>query len=102
LETHLGCDRASGGNWGAPISPNRRATAGTHMHAGRALATSYRVCTVNGQNSWRRAISRFRCGRCGGCPPTGSVYTANYTVGLVERLHTEAQIPVPENLIVTR
>lgn len=98
LESHLGCDRASGGCWGAPISPTRRTTAGTHMHAGRALATSYRVCTVNGQGSWLRAISRFRCGRCGGCPDPRNPYTAAYTIRVVERLHEATNLPAPANL----
>jgi hypothetical protein len=58
-ETHFGCDRGEGGNWGAPISRFRRHTAGTHMHAAAALAASLRICgTLEG------AINRFRVGLC--------------------------------------
>jgi hypothetical protein len=62
VETHLGCDRASGGCWGAPISPERRGTAGTVDHAARALASGYAAC-----GSWPGAVCRFRCGLCR-CP----------------------------------
>lgn len=58
-ETHLGCDAGEGGNWGAPISRDRRHTAGTHLHAAGALHRSLAVCgTVDG------AIQRFRTGLC--------------------------------------
>jgi len=58
-ETHLGCDAGEGGNWGAPISPRARHTAGTHMHAVQALHRGMGVChTLDG------AIQRFRVGFC--------------------------------------
>lgn len=59
LETHLGCARGEGGNWGAPISPTRRHVAGTPMHAARALWRSYEVC-----GDWEAATRRFRTGLC--------------------------------------
>ena len=58
-ETHLGCDSGEGGNWGAPISPLQRHTAGTHMHAAVALVHGYQRC-----HSWDGAIMRFRTGLC--------------------------------------
>lgn len=61
VETHLGCDRNEGGNWGAPVSPTRRHSPGTHLHAARALATSWRVC---GGGTWEPAVLRFHVGLC--------------------------------------
>lgn len=69
LETHLGCDRHEGGNWGAPISPNERHTAGTHVHAARALLTGFERC-----GSWDGAVLRFRTGLC----RTNASYGVNY------------------------
>lgn len=63
LETHLGCARGEGGNWGAPISPRQRHVAGTPMHAARALWRSYEVC-----HNWEGAARRFRTGLCGHTP----------------------------------
>lgn len=59
-ETHLGCDRNEGGNWGAPISPLRRHVAGTHLHAARILARSMEVC----RGDELSAARRFRTGLC--------------------------------------
>lgn len=91
MESHLGCDRASGGCWGAPISPTRRHTAGSPDHAARALETSFRRC-----GNWRGAISRFRCGLCR-CPPRFDGYV-NTTVGIVRRLYMRADQTVPDML----
>lgn len=59
LETHLGCDINEGGNWGAPIDPQHRHTAGTHMHAVQALSRGYMRC-----GSWEGAVLRFHTGFC--------------------------------------
>jgi hypothetical protein len=59
METHLGCDRGEGGNWGAPISPRQRHIAGTPLQAATALWRSYEVC-----GSWDGAARRFRTGLC--------------------------------------
>lgn len=58
-ETHLGCDNGEGGNWGAPIDPQHRHTAGTHIHATIALIHGYQAC-----HTWDGAIMRFRTGLC--------------------------------------
>jgi hypothetical protein len=85
VETHLGCDRASGGCWGAPISPERRGTAGTVDHAARALASGYAAC-----GSWPGAVCRFRCGLCR-CPPRHERYQ-RVALSLAARL-TRAAAP---------
>lgn len=59
VETHFGCDRGVGGNWGAPISPRQRHLAGTHLHAARALSSGLQAC-----RSVPGAIMRFRLGFC--------------------------------------
>lgn len=59
VETHLGCDRGEGGNWGAPIDRLHRHTAGTHMDAAQSLLTGRREC-----GTWDGAIMRFRSGLC--------------------------------------
>lgn len=59
LETHLGCARGEGGNWGAPISVQQRHVAGTPMQAATALWRSYQVC-----GDWEGAARRFRTGLC--------------------------------------
>lgn len=91
MESHLGCDRASGGCWGAPISPMRRRTAGTPDHAARALATSFRIC-----GSWRGAISRFRCGLCRG--PARYDRYVNTALRIVRGLYRRAGIEEPPML----
>lgn len=63
LESQYGCHPRSGGCWGAPVSPQRRGTAGNAYHAAAALAWGYRRC--DGSNL--QAVSHFRCGRCR-CP----------------------------------
>lgn len=88
MESHLGCDRASGGCWGAPIDPQHRGTAGTPDHAAQALATSFRVC-----GSWEGAVCRFRCGLCR-CPDRHTRY-ASTAMGLARRIYTTAGEPVP-------
>jgi hypothetical protein len=60
LETHLGCARGQGGNWGAPISRFRRNVAGSPLQAAHILWTSYVVC----DNNWESAARRFRTGLC--------------------------------------
>ena len=64
-ETHLGCARNEGGNWGAPISPQQRHIAGTPIQAARALWRSYEVC-----GNWEGAARRFRTGLCNPRNPT--------------------------------
>lgn len=88
MESHLGCDRASGGCWGAPISPDRRGTAGTPDHAAQALATSREVC-----GTWEGAVCRFRCGLCR-CPDRHTRY-ASTAMGLARRIYTSAGEAVP-------
>lgn len=91
MESHMGCDPASGGCWGAPIDPQHRHTAGTPNHAAVALATSYRVC-----HSWEGAISRFRCGLCT-CPPRYNAYVQT-SVNLVARLYARVNHAAPPDL----
>ena len=90
-ETHVGCDRASGGCWGAPVSPTERHTAGTAEHAARALATSFARC-----HSWRGAISRFRCGLCT-CPPRYSGYV-NTVMRYIGVLYDRVGEPLPDHM----
>ena len=59
LESHWGCNPASGGCWGAPIDFRHRGTAGTPLHAARVLANGYRAC-----GDWTRAVAWFRSGDC--------------------------------------
>lgn len=59
IETHLGCDRGAGGNWGAPISALSRHVAGTHMHGARLASRSLEVC-----GDELSAARRFRTGLC--------------------------------------
>jgi hypothetical protein len=85
-ETHLGCDKGEGGNWGAPISRNRRHTAGTHLHAAGALHRSLAVCgNIDG------AIMRFRVGLCNPRRQTTNtlvrIRAANY-LRTIQRLQT--------------
>lgn len=98
-ETHLGTDRYEGGGWGAPISPNHRNTAGTPMHAARALATSYERCGHN----WQRAVSRFQSGLC--VPIAGFRGALHRThlqdvTGLVRRLYASLGEPLPSGFDV--
>lgn len=58
-ETHLGCARNEGGNWGAPISATQRHVAGPPIRAAHILARGYRHC-----GDWRMAIAFFRSGLC--------------------------------------
>lgn len=91
-ETHLGCDRGSGGCWGAPIDAQHRHTAGNSDSAARVLRTGYDRC----HNSWRGAVSRFRCGLCA-CPEQYAGYV-NHVLGLSRRLYTQAGQPIPFEL----
>ena len=59
LETHLGCDPRSGGNWGAPASRAHRDRAGTPATAASALAFGYRHCPSDAG-----AVNFFRWGVC--------------------------------------
>ena len=83
-ETHLGCDAGEGGNWGAPIDPQHRHTAGTHMHAAQALMTGFEVC-----RTWDGAIRRFRTGECRSTP-TGDSYLLSVRY-LIRRLESEVR-----------
>jgi hypothetical protein len=76
METHLGCDRNEGGNWGAPIDRLHRHTAGTHLDAARALLTGVHRC-----GTWDGAVMRFRSGMC----RTQQPYAVRY-VRLVNQL----------------
>lgn len=60
METHNGCDRNEGGNWGAPISNQQRHVAGRPIQAAASLWTSYQRCN----HSWEAATRRFRTGLC--------------------------------------
>lgn len=59
LETHLGCDPRSGGNWGAPSDRAHRHRAGTAETAASSLALGYRRCQTDAG-----AVASFRWGRC--------------------------------------
>lgn len=72
METYLGCAANEGGNWGAPIDPQHRHTAGTPLHAARALWRSYEVCN----HDWEAAARRFRTGLCHSTP-VGTHYGQN-------------------------
>lgn len=89
-ETHLGCDRNEGGNWGAPISRFRRHTAGTSQHAAIALRRSYEVC-----HTWEGAIGRFRSGVCN--PPRLRGYGPRRAISWIRRLYQRADVPLPPN-----
>ena len=92
LESHLGVDAGEGGNYGAPVDHLHRHTAGTALHAARALARSYEIC-----GTWFRAITRFRSGLC--VFPRHLVgYEAPYAVRMIERIHALAGVPLPEHL----
>jgi hypothetical protein len=89
METHLGCDHGEGGNWGAPISPNQRHTAGTPLQAAESLWHGYQVC-----GTWEGAARRFRTGLCRPTP-SGSSYS-RIALRVVNRLrvhvnHTQHQ-----------
>lgn len=84
METHLGCDRGEGGNWGAPISPTQRHVAGRPIQAAAALWRSYQVC-----GSWEAAARRFRTGLCRPTV-TGTPY-ARTAMSVVTRLTTQIE-----------
>ena len=90
-ETHLGCDHREGGNWGAPISPTRRHTAGTPMQAVGAIWHSYQMC-----GTWEGAVRRFNTGVCGPTP-RGNNY-ARIITGVVRRVR--ARVDATRNLPV--
>lgn len=91
LESHLGCAPGSGGNWGAPVSPAHRHTAGTSDHAARSLATGYRVC-----GTWAGSVGWFRCGRCA-CPRLVG-YEPGFAMRVVGRVYREARVPEPDHM----
>ena len=59
MESHFGCARGSGGNWGAPIDRLHRLIPGRAIQAARILSRSLEVC-----GSWEGALRRFRYGLC--------------------------------------
>jgi hypothetical protein len=84
METHLGCDSGEGGNWGAPISPTQRHTAGTPLQAATALWHGYEVC-----GTWEGAARRFRTGLCRPTP-SGSSYS-RAALRVVDRLRSRIE-----------
>jgi len=89
-ETHLGTIAGSGGNWGAPSSPQHRQTPGTPLHAARALSVAYERCG----HSWVGAIGRFRSGLC---RPTerGHIAYVIEVSNLINRVYRAAHLPSP-------
>ncbi len=90
-ESHLGEDHGEGGNWGAPISPTRRHTAGTPDHAARALASGFRHC-----HTWLGAVAWFRSGACR--PQHTIGYSAPFAIRTVERVYRRAGLELPLDL----
>jgi hypothetical protein len=82
LETHWGCSRASGGNWGAPASRLHRNRPGRAHHAASALARAYRNCG----RDWRRALMMFRTGRCTFDESRMIGYTPTEAFGVMRRV----------------
>jgi hypothetical protein len=80
-QQHWGCNPKSYGSWGAPISANQRGKAGTPNQAAIILRDSYYIC----HNSWRGAISRFRCGYCN-CPTRFYSYV-NRSMSMIRRVY---------------
>lgn len=91
-ETHIGCDRGEGGNWGAPISRRNRHTPGTSFHAARALARSFEVC-----GNWRDAVMRFRTGLCRFPEQRVRGYTPAVTLRIITRLHQRSKTLMPQH-----
>ncbi len=61
-ESAFGCDPASGGSWGAPLSRRHRGfgvRTGNGERSASALALGFRMC-----GTWPGAVAMFRCGRC--------------------------------------
>jgi len=98
LETHWGCNPASGGCWGAPIDPQHRGTAGTPNQAARALATSYRVCGE--RYGWLGAVNRFRCGLCV-CPAPRTIPIPDGGGGNCPRYWREVDVTGRDNVTIT-
>ncbi len=94
LESHYGCDPASGGSWGSPVDREHRLTAGTADHTGRDLQTSRARFSC-----WLEALSRYRCGRrvCP-LPMRQGGYSPGFAIGLVERVYAAAGQPAPADL----
>ena len=84
METHLGCDRGEGGNWGAPVSAQQRHVAGTPLQAARVLWRSYEVC-----HTWEGAARRFRTGLCH-ATATGTPYARN-AISISNRIQVEVE-----------
>jgi hypothetical protein len=89
LETHNGCDQGEGGNWGAPISPTQRHTAGSPRQAAVALQHGFERC-----GSWVGAISRFRSGSCR-IPETMRSYTRS-AVRIMTQISNNIAVSIPE------
>lgn len=90
IETHLGCDRGEGGNWGAPISPTQRHVAGTPMQAAVALWHGYQVC-----GTWEGATRRFRTGLC--TPNPTNIPYSRTAMRLVNRIRVHVTHTIPRN-----
>ena len=91
FETHWGCDRRSGGGWGAPINATHRHIAGTPDRAARILRRSFDVC-----GSWEGAVSMFRMGLC--VPPEERHVRYVATVmRWAERVQTRAHRALPDH-----
>lgn len=92
-ETHLGTDAGEGGNWGAPIDPAHRHTAGGPVHAAYALRRGFEVCG----GSWARAVARFRSGLCVAHDPV-HLRDIAVRVRLIRRLYDDANHTRPYGL----
>lgn len=90
VETHISCDRASYGNFGAPISRTQRHTAGNADSEASALAMGHRRC-----HTWEGAVSSFRCGMC--VCPRNMNYVRN-TMSLTRRLYTRVNREIPDGI----
>lgn len=84
-ETHLGCDRHEGGNWGAPVDRNHRHTAGDHMDAAQSLLTGRERC-----RNWRGSVMRFRTGLCNPRGVVGRRYLHGVE-NLMDRIRSRAR-----------
>lgn len=89
-ESHFACAPGER-SWGAPIDSRHRHTAGTPMHAARALRRGYDVC-----GTWSGAVGRFRSGLCRPWQAVHRSYVASVTRD-VETIHARTGMPLPEH-----